>query len=639
MSSDGGDDTLDRDDEVEVEHLWESPEVRWSVLAGALLAVGFAAGRFDVSAGVVTAVYVMATLAGLRFFAIEAMRELWRERAVGIELLMTVGTVAAAGLGEWGEAATLAFLYSISEALEEFTEDRTRNAIRALMDLAPKHVTRVRDGVEEEVAVADLAVGDEFLVRPGESIGTDGTIIDGRSALNEAAVTGESVPIEKQIGDQVFAGTLNTTGAVVLSATATADDNTLARIVHLVSEAQEQKGRGQQFMSRFARVYSPAVLFVGVLVAVAGGAATSDWSEWVARAATVIVAAAPCALVISIPVSYVAAIGNASRKGILIKGGMHLEELAQLDTLAMDKTGTITQGQPRVVEVVPADGHTDSSVLLAAAVVEQRSEHPLAKAVMARAAELGLSTPATDTFEALVGAGAQASSDGRPYLVGSPDLIDARCLALDELRGPIEDLERAGRTAIVAALDDEVVGVVGIADVVRPHARDAISELRANGISHVVMLTGDNARTAEAIAAEVGIDDVRAHLKPEDKSRLIAELASQGHVGMIGDGVNDAPALAAASVGIAMGTAGSDVALETADVALMADDLSKLTEAVRIGRRTRRIVAQNIALSLVILAVLVPGALLGVFALPVAVLAHELTELAVIINALRLARR
>lgn len=639
MSSDGGDDTLDRDDEVEVEHLWESPEVRWSVLAGALLAVGFAAGRFDVSTGVVTAVYVMATLAGLRFFAIEAMRELWRERAVGIELLMTVGTVAAAGLGEWGEAATLAFLYSISEALEEFTEDRTRNAIRALMDLAPKQVTRVRDGVEEEVAVADLAVGDEFLVRPGESIGTDGTIIDGRSALNEAAVTGESVPIEKQIGDQVFAGTLNTTGAVVVTATATADDNTLARIVHLVSEAQEQKGRGQQFMSRFARVYSPAVLFVGVLVAVAGGAATSDWSEWVARAATVIVAAAPCALVISIPVSYVAAIGNASRKGILIKGGIYLEELAQVDTLAMDKTGTITQGQPRVVEVVPADGHTDSSVLLAAAVVEQRSEHPLAMAVMARAAELGLSTPATDTFEALVGAGAQASSDGRPYLVGSPDLIDARGLALDELRGPIEDLERAGRTAIVAALDDEVVGVVGIADVVRPHARDAISELRANGISHVVMLTGDNARTAEAIAAEVGIDDVRAHLKPEDKSRLIAELASQGHVGMVGDGVNDAPALAAASVGIAMGTAGSDVALETADVALMADDLSKLTEAVRIGRRTRRIVAQNIALSLVILAVLVPGALLGVFALPVAVLAHELSELAVIINALRLARR
>jgi heavy metal translocating P-type ATPase len=552
---------------------------------------------------------------------------------------MTVGTLAAGGLGEWGEAATLAFLYSISEALEEFTEDRTRNAIRALMDLAPKQVTRVRDGVQEEIDVGDLAIGDQFLVRPGEGVGTDGTIVDGYSALNEAAITGESVPVEKQVGDKVFAGTLNTTGAVVVEATATAEDNTLAKIVHLVSEAQEQKGRGEQFMSRFARIYSPAVLLVGVLVAFGGGMLTGDWSEWVGRAATVIVAAAPCALVISIPISYVAAIGNASRKGILIKGGIYLEELARLTALAMDKTGTITQGEPRVVDVVPADGHDERSVLTAAAVVEQRSEHPLASAVMVRSAELDLSIPSSETFETLVGAGARASSNGRLYLVGSPALMDDRGLALDGLRGQIENLERAGRTAIVAAVDDRVVGVVGIADVVRPQARDAISELRRNGVDHIVMLTGDNARTGEAIASEVGIDDVRAHLKPEDKSRLVAELAAHGHVGMVGDGVNDAPALAAASVGIAMGTAGSDVALETADVALMADDLSKLTEAVRIGRRTRRIVAQNIALGLVIPAILVPGALIGVFTLPIAVLAHELSELAVIANGLRLARR
>ncbi len=630
---------IDTDDDDDVEHLWESREVRWSSLAGALLVVGFVASRFDAPSGVVTAIYVASTVAGLRFFALEAIEELWRERVIGIEMLMTVGTLAAGGLGEWGEAATLAFLYSISEALEEFTEDRTRNAIRALMDLAPKRVTRIRDGVEEEIEVADLALGDRFLVRPGEGVGTDGTIVDGRSALNEAAITGESVPIEKQVGDKVFAGTLNTTGAVVVEATATAEDNTLAKIVHLVSEAQEQKGRGEQFMTRFARVYSPSVLLVGVLVALGGGTLTSDWSEWVARAATVIVAAAPCALVISIPVSYVAAIGNASRKGILIKGGIYLEELAQLNALAMDKTGTITQGQPRVVDVVTADGQSEQSVLAAAAVVEQRSEHPLARAVMTRTAELALSTPPTDTFEALVGAGAQATSNGHHYLVGSPALMDDRGLALDGFRARIDELERAGRTAIVTAVDDQVAGVVGIADVVRPQAREAISELRHNGVDHIVMLTGDNARTAEAIAAEVGIDDVRAHLKPEDKSRIISELAKQGHVGMVGDGVNDAPALAAASVGIAMGTAGSDVALETADVALMADDLAKLTEAVRIGRRTRRIVAQNITLSLVILAILVPGALFGVFALPIAVLAHELSELAVITNGLRLARK
>ena len=632
-------DLADVDVDDGVEHPWESREVRWSALAGLLLAVGFLAGRVEVPTGVVTGIYAASTVAGLRFFALEAIEELWRERRIGIELLMTVGTLAAGGLGEWGEAATLAFLYSISEALEEFTEDRTRNAIRALMDLAPKQVTRVRDGVQEEIDVGDLAIGDQFLVRPGEGVGTDGTIVDGYSALNEAAITGESVPVEKQVGDKVFAGTLNTTGAVVVEATATAEDNTLAKIVHLVSEAQEQKGRGEQFMSRFARIYSPAVLLVGVLVAFGGGMLTGDWSEWVGRAATVIVAAAPCALVISIPISYVAAIGNASRKGILIKGGIYLEELARLTALAMDKTGTITQGEPRVVDVVPADGHDERSVLTAAAVVEQRSEHPLASAVMVRSAELDLSIPSSETFETLVGAGARASSNGRLYLVGSPALMDDRGLALDGLRGQIENLERAGRTAIVAAVDDRVVGVVGIADVVRPQARDAISELRRNGVDHIVMLTGDNARTGEAIASEVGIDDVRAHLKPEDKSRLVAELAAHGHVGMVGDGVNDAPALAAASVGIAMGTAGSDVALETADVALMADDLSKLTEAGRVGRRPRRIVAQNIALGLVIPAILVPGALIGVFTLPIAVLAHELSELAVIANGLRLARR
>jgi heavy metal translocating P-type ATPase len=630
----------DDDDDDEAEHLWESREVRWSALAGVLLAAGFVAGRFDAPSAVVTGLYVASTIAGLRFFALEAVEDLIRERSIGIELLMTVGTLAAGGLGEWGEAATLAFLYSISEALEEFTEDRTRNAIRALMDLAPKQVTRLRDGVEEEVEVAALVVGDRFLVRPGEGVGTDGVIVEGRSALNEAAITGESVPVEKQAGDKVFAGTLNTTGAVVVEATATSTDNTLAKIVHLVSEAQEAKGRGEQFMTRFARIYSPAVLLVGVLVALGGGALTTDWNEWVARAATVIVAAAPCALVISIPVSYVAAIGNASRQGILIKGGIYLEELAQLTVLALDKTGTLTQGQPRVVGVVAAAGETEESVLAAAAIVEQRSEHPLAKAVMLRAREAGLQTPSSgDSFEALIGAGAQASADGHRYLVGSPALMQDQGLALDGLRERVEELETSGQTAIVAAVDDRVVGVIGIADVVRPQARDALAEMRGEGVERIVMLTGDNARTAAAVATQVGIDDVQAQLKPEDKSRVIAELARDGHVGMVGDGVNDAPALAAASVGIAMGTAGSDVALETADVALMADDLSKLTEALRIGRRTRRVVGQNIALSLVILAILVPGALLGVFALPVAVLAHELSELAVITNGLRLARR
>ena len=621
-------------------HLWDSREVRWSALSGVLLAVGFAVDHLGVDGAAVIAIYVASTVAGLRFFAVEAVSELIEERVVGIELLMTVAALVAGVLGLWEEAAALAFLYSISESLEEFTEDRTRGAIRALMDLAPKRVIRLVDGREEEIDLDALVVGDRFLVRPGQGVATDGRVLEGSSAVNEAAVTGESVPVEKQIGDGVFAGTLNTTGALEIEATATAADNTLAKIVHLVTEAQEEKGRGEQFMSRFARRYSPAVLVTGAAVAVIGGLATGDWSNWAERAATVIVAAAPCALVIAIPVSYVAAIGNASRKGILIKGGIYLEELAQLGVLALDKTGTITQGTPRLVEVEPAPGRDRDEVVALAAGVEARSEHPLARAIVAGAEESDVVVAPVEGFESLTGAGARGRVGGHEVLVASPGHIRDAGVALDGLAETVPRLQSAGQTAVVVVVDGEAWGVLGIADTIRPQARDAIADLHRVGVERLVMLTGDNETTARTIADSVGIDEVRADLSPEDKSRIIGELvASDGHVGMVGDGVNDAPALAAASVGITMGTAGSDVALETADVALMADDLSKLTEALRIGRRTRAIVRQNIVLSLIILAVLVPGALIGRFSLPVAVLAHELSELFVIANGLRLARK
>lgn len=622
------------------EHLWESREVRWSALSGLLLGIGFVAERVGANELGVTFVYVAATLAGVRFFALEAVEELVRERAVGIELLMSVAAVVAGVLGLWGEAAALAFLYSISESLEKFTEDRTRGAIRALMDLAPKRVMRLVDGREEETALEDLVVGDRFLVRPGQGVATDGTVIEGRSAVSEAAITGESVPVDKGVADRVFAGTLNTTGALVVEATATVADNTLAKIVHLVTEAQEQKGRGERFMTRFARKYSPAVLLTGVVVVVLGGVATGDWSMWAERAATVVVAAAPCALVISIPISYVAAIGNASRKGILIKGGVYLEELAQVRVLALDKTGTITLGQPRLVDVEAAAGRCRDDVVRMAAAVEARSEHPLARAVVAYAEDGGLRVTRVDDFEALTGAGARGRVDGSDVVIGSPAYINRLGVALDGLAATVPRLQATGRTAVVVAVDGVVWGVLGLADVVRPQAKAAMADLHQVGLQRLVMLTGDNPTTAKTIGDEVGVDEIRAELAPEDKSRIVGELAATyGHVAMVGDGVNDAPALAAASVGIAMGTAGSDVALETADVALMADDLSKLTKALRIGRRTRGIVRQNIALSLVILAFLVPGALAGAFTLPIAVLAHELSELAVIANGLRLAHR
>ena len=622
------------------EHPWENRPVRWAALSGLFAGVGFVAERSGARGTWVTLVFVAATLAGARFFAVAAFKELREERKVCIELLMTIAAFAAGGLGLWGEAAALAFLYSISEALEEFTEDRTRGAIRALMDLAPKMVMRLVNGQEVEVALAALRVGDRFVVRPGQCVATDGTVIEGRSAVNEATITGESLPVDKRVADQVFAGTLNTTGALVVEATATTADNTLAKIVRLVTAAQEEKGRGEQFMSRFARRYSPAVLLTGILVVVLGGATTGDWTTWAERAATVIVAAAPCALVIAIPISYVAAIGNASRKGILIKGGVYLEELARVRVLALDKTGTITQAQPRLVDVETSSGHSIDEVVQLAAAVEARSEHPLARAVLAFAENAGIVVTPAEDFEALTGVGARGLVDGREVVIGSPGHMDRQGVVLDSLTATVPRFQVAGRTAVVVAVDGEVWGVLGIADAVRTGANAAMADLRRAGVDLLVMLTGDNETTARTIAEEVGIDDVRAQLAPEDKSRIVSELVAEfGHVAMVGDGVNDAPALAAASVGIAMGTAGSDVALETADVALMADDLSKLTEAIRIGRRTRRIVQQNIALGLAILVVLVPGALFGALNLPVAVAAHELSELLVIGNGLRLARR
>ena len=636
--------SVDRDEEAGEEQegserLWESREVRWSALSGLLLLAGFVVSVLDGPDGLATALYVAATVAGARFFAVEAFEELVREREIGIELLMIVGAIAAGALGEWGEAATLVFLYSISEALEEFTESRTEGAIRALMDLAPKTVTLLRDGQQIEMPAEDLAVGDRFLVRPGESLATDGTIVDGASALDESAVTGESIPVEKTKGQKVFAGTLNGSGVLTVEATATHENNTLAKIVHLVTEAQEEKGRAQRFMERFARVYSPAVLALGVLTAVVGGAASGDWNEWLARAATVIVAAAPCALVISIPITYVAAIGNAGRRGILVKGGVVLEDLATVTVAAFDKTGTLTHGRPELVEIITADGIDEGQALALAAGVEQASEHPLARAVVNGAIDRGVTPTEVTDVNALIGAGIEGRHDGRRVLVGSPKLMAERNLPLVAFETKVGELEQSGATAVLLVVDDRPWAVFGLADTLRDQAPSTVQALKAAGITHTVMITGDNRRTAETIARRVGVDEVLAEQRPEDKAAAIRDLQTRfGPTVMAGDGINDAPALAAATVGVAMGSAGSDAALETADVALMADDLSKLAEALDLARRTRKVVRQNLALSFAVLAVLVPGALLGVLNLPAAVAGHELSELVVIVSGLRMAR-
>ncbi len=618
---------------------WRNPQVVTSAISGLLLVIGFSGGKLGLPPLPETGLYLLAVIIGGWYFGREAFEELVREREIGIELLMSLAAIVAGLMGQWAEAAMLVFLYSISEAAEGYTEERTRHAIRALMDLAPKTALVVRDGKETRIPVEELVVGDVFIVHPGEAVATDGEIIDGRSSLNQAPVTGESVPVEKAVGDTVFAATLNGEGAVSVRVTKTTADNTLARIIQLVEEAQASKGRSQRFIERFGKRYSPAVLGVGVLLALVPGLLGLGWEEWLTRATVFIVAAAPCALVISIPITLVAAIGTAGRQGILVKGGVHLENLARVRVVALDKTGTLTLGKPRVTEIVPLDGGTEAGVLSIAAALEARSQHPLARAVLDHATEQGIEALPAEDFQSLTGAGATGRIKGEQYFIGSPALFAEKQVALTEAGARIEALQVAGNTVVVIGTEQAARGLIAIADPLRPEAVEAIAGLKRAGIHKVIMLTGDNPRTAQAIAAQAGIDEVFAELKPEDKTRKVKALDQQyGRVAMVGDGVNDAPALAAAHVGIAMGAAGTDVALETADVALMADDLSRLPYLIRFSRRNWRVIRQNLALSVVVIGALIVGAVSGVFSLPIAVLAHEVSEFVVIASGLRMLR-
>ncbi len=623
---------------------WRNAKVVTSAVSGILLLAGWTLSLAGASLQISVALYVGAIGIGGYFFGREAARELVLEREVGIELLMSIAAVVAAVMGAPGEGAMLVFLYSISEAAESYTADRTRSAVRALMDLAPRTALVRRDGVELEVAVEEVHPGDVFLVRPGESVATDGVILSGRSAVNEAPVTGESIPVEKAPEHAVFAGTINGQGALEVRATKSFADNTLSRIIRMVEEAQEHKGRSHRFIERFGRWYSPAVLFAGVLTAVVPPVLLGAvWAEWITRATVFIVAAAPCALVISIPVTLVAALGTAARRGVLIKGGVYIEELARIRVVALDKTGTLTRGKPELTDILvtpgsPAAPGSENDLLAAAAGIERWSEHPLAQAIVHAAAQRSLEPRTTSDFQAHVGAGASARLDGELVHVGSPAYFERELdIDLTALRQRIEVLEGEGKTLVAVGQADRLWGLLALRDNLRPEAKRAVQGLRALGIAKVVMLSGDNERTARAIAAEAGIDEVYAPLKPEEKVAFVRKLASDnGHVVMVGDGVNDAPALAAASVGVAMGAAGTDVALETADVALMADNLEKLVYALDLARRNDRIVRQNLALSAFVIAGLVLGAVTGAFSLPVAVLGHEISEFAVIANGLRM---
>ena len=563
-----------------------------------------------------------------------------RLNALDMNVLMSIAVVGAIVIGEWLEAATVVFLFNLAQHLESRSMDRARQAIRTLMDLAPAEAVVVRHGIESRVSVDAIEIGEIVRVRPGEKIPIDGHVVAGGSDINQAPITGESLPVDKTSGDEVFAGTINGHGSLDVRAVRVGRDTTLGRVIHLVEAAQAQRAPAQAFVDRFAGVYTPAVIGLAILVAIVPPVAGwGDAGVWLYRALVLLVIACPCALVISTPVAYVSALAAGARRGVLIKGGVHLERLARLKAIAFDKTGTLTLGRPAVVAVVPLAAEDATAVLRLAAAVEARSQHPIAAAIVARAEQEGLGPLAASGFKASHGLGAEAVINGSPVLVGNPRYLRERGVDLAPVQQAIAENAEAGRTTAVVALGPRVIGLIVLADTPRGSARDVIDLLRAAGVSHTAVLTGDHRGAAEALAKSVGVEDVRAGLLPAEKVVAVRELRTRwGQVGMVGDGVNDAPALAAADVGIAMGAVGSDAALETADVALMGDELARLPFAIRLSRAVVRTVRINIALALCVKVAFLGMAIAGETSLWMAIVADTGMSLLVIANGLRLLR-
>lgn len=557
-----------------------------------------------------------------------------------MNLLMTVAIGGALTIGEWLEAATVAFLFGLSLALEAWSIDRARHAIRALLQLTPPAALVVRDGNQVEVPAASVATGARVEIRPGARIPLDGRVLAGDSLVDQAPITGESVPVAKSAGSDVFAGTINGDGALVIEVSHPAGDTTLARIIRMVGEAQSRRAASEQWVDRFAHVYTPTVMMLSLLVLLVPPLAFGRaWADWFYRALVLLVVACPCALVISTPVSIVAGLAAAARRGVLIKGGVHLETPARLAAIALDKTGTLTLGHPGVLSVVPVHNHTEDEVLRVIGALESASNHPVARALVAHVKERGLPLVTPEGFQMVQGKGARGRVDGREYWVGSHRYLAERGQETPDIHARIEAITSAGRTVVVLGNEEHVCALFALADAVRPAAAATIASLHAAGIAKVVMVTGDNLGTAQAIARETGIDDVHAELLPADKVKVIEELVRRhGKVAMVGDGVNDAPALAAASLGIAMGAIGSDAAIETADIALMSDDLARLPWLIHHSRRTLSVIRQNIGVSLAIKALFVVLTFTGKASLWSAIAADMGATMVVIANGLRLLR-
>ncbi|MBM7630972.1 heavy metal translocating P-type ATPase [Geomicrobium sediminis] len=562
-----------------------------------------------------------------------------------MKTLMTVAVIGAAIIGEWTEGAIVVILFAISEQLERFSMDRARQSIRTLMNIAPKKARIRRNDEEVTLPVKEIEIGDILIIKPGEKLAMDGEVVHGHSSINQSAITGESIPVEKHKGDSVFAGTLNTEGYLEVEVTKRVKDTTLSKIIHLVEEAQAERAPTQSFIDRFAKYYTPAIMVVAALVAITPPLIVgASWEVWVYQGLAVLVVGCPCALVISTPVAIVTAIGNAAKQGVLIKGGAYLEEIGRLKAVAFDKTGTLTKGEPSLTYFYNLSDKSDVNILQSVTAIESYSQHPLAGAIIRNAEQEQLSyhNVRVDNFQSITGKGVRASVDGEALWIGNKQLFEEQLHMTfsEHVRSILKDLQSTGNTVMIVGNHDEIKAIIGVADKARTQSEHVLKKLKAIGIKQTIMLTGDDKTTAKAIAEKLGIDQIKAELMPDEKLTAVKELRQQhGSVAMVGDGVNDAPALAASSVGIAMGTAGTDTALETADVALMGDDLEKLPYTVSLSRRALTIIKQNIALSLGLKAIALLLVIPGWLTLWIAILSDMGATLLVTLNSLRLLRK
>jgi len=582
------------------------------------------------------ALYGVAIIIGGIYPAKSAWKKLKR-RKLSINTLLIVGFIGTIYLALWEEAAGLVVIFSLGEVLEAYAVNKARDSVRALVELAPREATVLREGREVRILADEVEIGDRVLIRPGEKIPVDGVVVSGTSTADQSTITGESVPVAKISGDEVYASTMNGRGALEIEVTKLAQDTTLSKIIELVANAQGDKGKAQRFSERFGEVYTPIMFVIAVLMVVIPTLFFGQpFDTWLYRALIVLVVSCSCSLVLSVPIAVVTGVGNAARNGVMVKGGSYMETASHIQVVAFDKTGTLTVGKPSVTDIVSVSDLSKEKLLGIAGALEKLSEHPLAEAILQEASKRNINLPGVEEFDTLTGRGAKGSINRTTYYIGSPRLFSELNVKLnqDQLK-QIETLQGQGKTVTLLGTADLVLGLIAIADRPKENAKQAIQRLKTTGVKRIVMLTGDNRLTGEAIGRELGVDEVRAELLPEDKITAIKELQKKyGLVAMVGDGVNDAPALAQADVGIAMGIQGTDVALETADIALMQDNLDQLVYLIKLSRKTVAKIHQNIGFSLALVALLIVTALTGVMSLTTGLLLNEGSALVVIANAM-----